>query len=150
MLFCIILSWHFFFPHWLTILSKLSLFSNCSFFYCSIFKGDGCLIQDYGVLEEKVKSVLEDSPQFRLTEGKKVSLSQIICVLTRFVLNRTNPICFLCRTEYYSFVGFGNKAIHRMEQRQCSRVFSWHIRIQQFQQCPSRVYRRWSNWWRCF
>lgn len=37
-------------------------------------------IQDYGVLEEKVKSVLEKNPQFLLTEGKKVC--QIICILT--------------------------------------------------------------------
>ncbi|XP_020961963.1 probable trehalose-phosphate phosphatase C isoform X2 [Arachis ipaensis] len=28
--------------------------------------------QDYGVLEKKVKCVLEENPQFRLTEGKKV------------------------------------------------------------------------------
>lgn len=80
-------------------------------------------IQDYNDLEEKVKSVLGKYPLFCLTEGKKVN--QIIyMLLTLSIYERIKPIRFIFHTDNDLFVGYGNKAIYRMEQRKCCRIFS--------------------------
>lgn len=52
-----------------------------------------------------------------------------------YLISQRYSILFIC-------IGYGNKAINRMEQRKCCWIFSWHIRIKQFQQFPSCIY-----WW---